>query len=175
MEPFDFFENDDIFEGDEDSYDLHPVVSNLIKCTQITSEQISSVIKIPTEREIELLIFAQWITMNSAIVNNVDPSLMDNYYLNDDVRWMIERKLSPEIGPKISKIRIHRFNEYSNFNTVLAALFGGAYDGTETMKFTRTVFNNLLGDEAYDYLLSEGPMLPIRIQKIMILHGTILN
>ena len=100
---------------------------------------------------------------------------MDNYYINHDFKWMMQRNLPVDYGPKLSQVRIHRFNEYNEFSSVLQSLFGGHYDGSVTMKFSRIVFTNLLGDEAYNYLMTAGPLLPIKLQEVMLRHGSILN
>jgi len=174
MNVFNFFKNKKT-EHNDDENDLHPIVSKLIECTNLTSSQILSLVKLQTEREVELYLFSQWVTMNSAILNNVDSALMDNYYINHDAKWIMQRNLPMDYGPKLSEVRVHRFNEYNEFSPVIQSLFGGSYDGSSTMKFSRIVFTNLLGDEAYNYLMTAGPMLPIKLQEVMLKHGSILG
>jgi hypothetical protein len=113
--------------------------------------------------------------MNSAILNNVNPTLMDDYYINHDVKWIMQRNLPMDYGPKLSQVRVHRFNEYNEFSPVIQSLFGGSYDGSSTMKFSRIVFTNLLGDEAFNYLMTAGPMLSIKLQEVMLKHGSLLG
>lgn len=175
MSVFDFFKNKKTQDDRNEGSELNPIVSKLIQCTNLTSNQILTLVKLQTEREVELYLFSQWITMNSAILNNVNPSLMDNYYINHDIKWMMQRNLPADYGPKLSQVRIHRFNEYNEFSSVLQSLFGGRYDGSSTMKFSRIVFTNLLGDEAYNYLMTAGPLLPIKLQEVMLKHGSILG
>jgi hypothetical protein len=175
MNSFDFSKSKKTKNDEKQESDIHPIVSKLIECTDLTSNQLLTLVKLPTEREVELYLFSQWITMNSAILNNVIPTLMDKYYLNHDIKWMIQRNLPIDFGPKLSQVRIHRFNEYSEFSSVLQSLFGGRYDGTTTMKFSRIVFTNLLGDEAYNHLITIGHLLPLKLQEVMLTHGSILS
>ncbi|MBI9042820.1 hypothetical protein [Lutibacter sp.] len=175
MSIFDFFKSKDSGDKNNRNVGNNSAVDKLIECTTLTSNELLSLIKIKKEREVELYLFSQWVTMNSAIINEVDPSIMDNYYLNHDVKWIMQRNLPMDYGPKLSQVRVHRFNEYNEFTPVLQSLFGGNYDGSMTMKFSRIVFTNCLGDEAFNYLLTSGPMLPLKLQEVMLKHGVIIG
>lgn len=174
MSLFDFFKNKKA-DDHEQVGNLNPTVSKLVECTNLTSNQLLTIVKLPKEREVELYIFSQWVTMNSAILNNINPDLMDNYYINHDVIWMKQRNLPVDYGPKLSQVRVHRFNEYNEFSLVIKSLFGGSYDGSSTMKFSRIVFTNLLGDEAFNYLMTAGPLLTIKLQEVMLKHSSIIG
>lgn len=163
------------FKMNKQQSDIDHTVKKLIQCTELTVNEIIQLVEIKKQREEELYIFSQWITMNSAIIYKVNPKLMESYYMNHDYKWIRKRDLPMEYGVKISEIREKRFNEYNEFQDVIKALFGGKYDTSFIMKFVRVVFTNFFGVEANKHLLSSGPELPIKIQEVILQHGEILE
>ncbi len=156
--------------------DLETIVDRLIDCTEMTSKFVLSLLPIPLEREIELSIFSQWVTKNSAILNGVDPTFMDVFYSEQNWAYITPRHLPDDYHDKLSLIKVKRFKEYDEFLPVIQSLFKVSYyDGTLSMKFMRVVFTNLLGDEAYNYLPSKGLILLVNLVPLTFRHGMILG
>jgi hypothetical protein len=124
---------------------LNPDIGKLILCTQLTIEKIIKLFKITKEREVELYLFAQWVTNFSALFKPLYNNLKNESFESSDVIWISNRNIPIDYRPVLSQKRKTRFTQYDKYFSPILNLISGKYD-PETSEFTRVVLLNLFGE-----------------------------